>query len=141
MTDTPDWVALLPDGLDTFLAPVREWTDADPDELIPNYQLGSDGPTLVSVFCLYGDLLCEVSVSSARAFNFDFTRVQPMLNIRVKSADVKLGEGDDEVTLQSATFIIHHTDIFTSTLNYLGDNADPWLGHVRGLFGIDRLTS
>ena len=141
MTDTPEWATLVPEGLALLLAPVNKWINSEPDAVLPSYRLGTDGPSLSSVFCVYGDLLCEVRVANPPESEFDFVRKDRLVNLRVERSQVQVGEDDDVRTYNSVSVTLLHFEAgFRSKLNYIGDDPDSWLRDVRSHFGIDLLT-
>jgi len=140
MTKAPKWHDMLPAGLASLLSAPNAWAGSEPDRIVPSYALGSDGPSIASVFCLYGDLLCEIVVTAPGTSRFDFVRLNTIPNLRVDSSSVQIGEGDQAKTYRSTQVTLHHFGAdFQSRLTFVGDDDGEWLNETRALFDMEQV--
>lgn len=105
---------------------------------IPSMEIGSDTPTLNSIFFISKDYIAESRLTGDRQdLNYDVVRFDTIYNIRFSSSLREIV--DDGIVLAkicSAEVKLHHSMLLQTVLNFVGTEKDrtDWLTTVGGIF-------
>jgi hypothetical protein len=134
-----EWSATLPVSKEDLLRPAIEWAGREPDCTIPSYALGQDGRSIASVFCLFGEFICEVKVSSGGAIKFDFARLTSSRCLQVEQEEVLIGDGANTERLTTLTITVKHSELMESRISHVGEGRLEWLREVRSALGLSKV--
>ncbi|WP_152598741.1 hypothetical protein [Janthinobacterium sp. RA13] len=105
---------------------------------IPSMEIGSDTPTLNSIFFISKDYIAESRLTGDREdLNYDVVRFDTIYNIRFSSSLREIvDDGVVLATICSAEVKLHHSMLLHTILNFVGTEKDrsDWLTTVGGIF-------
>jgi len=134
-------------ALDKLQKVVKMPASLFPEEItatIPSINMGTDGPTIVSLFLLSPHYLCEIDLQvHAKVEQVDFVRLDSIVNYRIElsQSSVKKADGD-EILYQVAKLLFWHGwDLkFHTQINYVGFERDEWFKTVTDSIPISVMT-
>lgn len=139
------------------VAKVESLMDEKVDTIVPNIQLGTDGPVVQSFIFFSPTYIGEVRLIQGQ-HDFDIAIKESIANYRINigehhivrnAAAIEQAKGkgeeppaEDKTIYQKATVTLHHGAIGLITIiNYFGDQRDRWLEKVTTTLPIKVLKS